>query len=249
VLQLLLKEKTAVITGCMQGIGRTTMDVFVENGASVFACCQKETNDIKEHINKLQVEGYEITPLYFDLLDEDAIKQTVNIIQKTKKPIDILVNIAGVTDDALFHMLTMERLRKNFEVNFFSQVLFTQYITRLMLQNRHGNVINVSSISALDGNVGQVAYASSKAAFIGTTLTLSRELGPQNIRVNAVAPGIIDTAMTKSLPQVALTRQLNRSKLKRLGIANEVANVILFLASDASSYITGQIWRIDGGIG
>jgi 3-oxoacyl-[acyl-carrier protein] reductase len=187
--------------------------------------------------------------LYFDLLDESAIKQAVNDIQKSKKPIDILVNIAGITDDSLFHMLTMEQLKRNFTVNFFSQMLLTQYITRLMLRNGKGSVVNVSSISALDGNTGQVAYASSKAALIGATLTLSRELGPKNIRVNAVAPGVIDTAMTKHLPEEAFSRQMNRSKLKRIGYPEEVANTILYLASDVSAYITGQVWRIDGGIG
>jgi 3-oxoacyl-[acyl-carrier protein] reductase len=191
----------------------------------------------------------QIIPLCFDLSDEDAVKRAVRVVQQKKMPIDILVNVAGITNDALFHMLTMEQLKKNFMINFFSPILFTQYITRMMIHNGKGNVINVSSISALDGSAGQIAYASSKAALIGATLTLSRELGPKNIRVNAVAPGVIDTEMTRHLPEEVFHRQMKRSNLRRIGLPEEVANVILYLASDASSYITGQVWRIDGGIG
>lgn len=255
---MILNGKTAVITGCMRGIGRTTLDVFVKNGATVFACCESETEEFNDYITSCRIQNdqendrRQIIPLYFDMLDEVAIKEAVKVIQRTKKPIDILVNIAGVTNDALFHMLTMEQLKRNFMINFFSPVMLTQYITRLMLKNNNGGggcIINVSSISALDGSVGQLAYASSKAALISATLTLSRELGPKNIRVNAIAPGVIDTNMTKNLPEEVFRRQMNRSSLKRTGSPEEVANVILFLASNSSRYITGQILRVDGGIG
>jgi 3-oxoacyl-[acyl-carrier protein] reductase len=242
-----LHGKTAVITGCMQGIGKTTMETFIESGADVFACCQKETTGLNEYIESVGKDR--ITPLYFDLLDESTVKKAAMTIQKTRRPVDILVNIAGVTDDVLFPMLTMEKLKRNFAINFFSPILFTQYISHLMLRRGKGSIINVSSISALDGNAGQVAYASSKAALIGATLTLSREFGPKGIRVNAVTPGVIDTDMTRELPENELERQMGRSKLKRKGTAKEVADTIAFLASDFSSYITGQVIRIDGGIG
>ncbi|GKW24086.1 SDR family oxidoreductase [Pectobacterium polonicum] len=247
---MLLVGKNAVITGCLQGIGRATLETFAREGANVFACCQAENAAFNEYLIDLS-EKYrvDIIPVYFDFLDENEIKKGVAVIQKSKKPIDVLVNVAGITLDAFFHMITMEQMKKTFAVNFFSQMFFTQYITKLMLRQRKGSVINVSSISALDGNSGQLSYSASKAALIAATKTLSAELAPQGIRVNAVAPGVIQTAMTANLPQEALDRQMARCELKRLGLPEEVAKAILYLASDASSYITGQVVRIDGGMG
>jgi 3-oxoacyl-[acyl-carrier protein] reductase len=247
---MLLKDKTAVITGCLQGIGRSTLEIFAQNGADIFACSQRDDEEFSRYISNLSENcRVSITPVCFDLLDEEAVKGGAKLIQKTKKQIDILVNVAGANFDALFHMVTMEQLKKTFSINFFSQILFTQYITRLMLKNGRGSVINISSISALDGNPGQLSYASSKAALIAATKTLSQELGPKGIRVNAVAPGVIDTAMTAGLPEEAMSRQMSKSELKRRGLPQEVAGVILYLASDMSSFVTGQVIRVDGGIG
>ncbi len=246
----MLSGKTAVITGCLQGIGRSTMDIFAENGAKIFACCQSSNDDFSTHIEELSRKyDVRIIPLDFDMLDEATIKQGVRDIQKSKMNVDVLVNIAGANIDALFHMVTMDQLRKTFEINFFSQILFTQYITRLMLKQGKGSVINVSSISAIDGNIGQLSYSASKGAIISATKTMAQELGPKGIRVNAIAPGVIQTAMTAGLPHEALTRLISRSNLDRVGLPSEVANVIMYLASDMSSFVTGQIIRIDGGIG
>ncbi|MCW2474357.1 MULTISPECIES: SDR family NAD(P)-dependent oxidoreductase [unclassified Symbiopectobacterium] len=247
---MLLPGKNAVITGCLQGIGRATLEAFAREGANVYACCQNEDADFDKYtIDLSEKYGVSIIPVYFDFLDETAIKHGVSVILKDKKNIDVLVNVAGVTLDALFHMVTMEQMKKTFSINFFSQMFFTQYITKMMLRQKKGSVINVASISALDGNPGQLSYAASKAALIAATKTLSAELAPKGIRVNAVAPGVIQTAMTANLPQEVLRRQMARCELKRLGLPEEVANAILYLASDASSYITGQVVRIDGGIG
>lgn len=247
---MLLKGKTAVITGCMQGIGRATLDVFAENGSDIFACCQYDTEEFANHIKDLSRKyNVEIIPIYFDLLDDSSIKQAARDIQKIKKPIDILVNIAGMTQDALFQMVTIDQMNKVFQVNFFSQIIFSQYIIKLMLKNGSGSVINTSSISALDGNPGQLVYAASKAAMIAATKTMSAELAPRGIRVNAVAPGVIDTAMTAVIPKEAMERILSRSDMKRVGNPLEVANAILYLASDLSSFVTAQTIRIDGGIG
>lgn len=246
----LLKGKTAVITGCLKGIGRAAMDLIAQNGADVFACCQFETEDFKRHIEDLARDtGVSIIPLYFDLCDSDQIKGAVKLINSSKKDIDVLVNIAGMTQDALFHMISMEQMKKIFEVNFFSQMLLTQYITKLMLRKKKGSVINISSISALDGNIGQLSYSASKAALIAATKTLSQELAPSGIRINAIAPGVIKTEMTENLPQEAIERLMSKSSLKHFGMPDEVASTILFLASDMSSYITGQVIRVDGGIG
>ncbi|MDR3355131.1 MAG: SDR family oxidoreductase [Synergistaceae bacterium] len=247
---MLLEGKTAVITGCLQGIGRAALEIFAENGADVFACCQREDERFTRDIANLSVTcGVSITPVYFDLLDEEAVKNGARFIQKSKKSVDILVNVAGANFDALFHMVTMEQLKRTFTINFFSQVLFTQYITRLMLKHGSGSVINISSIAALDGNPGQLSYASSKAAIIAATKTMSEELGPKGIRVNALAPGVIKTEMTDAMPDDVRSRMISRSELKRIGLPDEVAGVILYLASDLSKYVTGQVIRVDGGIG
>ncbi len=247
---MLLSGKTAVITGCLQGIGRATLDVFARNGADVFACCQHESAEFTAHVQELAAAcQVEIIPVYFDLMDDDSIKQAAREIQKARKSIDILVNIAGMTRDALFPMITMEQMKSVFQVNFFSQVLFSQYITKLMLKNEKGSIINISSISALDGNPGQLVYAASKSAMIAATKTMSAELAPKGIRVNAIAPGVVDTAMTAVVPQEAMDRLLVRSNIKRKGQPEEVANVILYLASDLASFVTGQTIRVDGGIG
>lgn len=247
---MLLGGKTAVVTGCLQGIGKATMECFAEHGADVFACCQAEDAGFAAHIASLsERHRVEIMPVYFDFADEEAVKKAAIAIQKARKPIDILVNVAGIARDAFFHMITMEQLKETFAINFFSQILFTQYITKLILRNGGGSVINVSSISAMDGNPGQLSYSSSKAALIAATKTLSAELAPQGIRVNAVAPGVIKTAMTENLPESVLERQLSRSELKRFGLPAEVSGVMLYLASDLSSFVTGQVIRVDGGIG
>jgi 3-oxoacyl-[acyl-carrier protein] reductase len=247
---MLLKGKNAVVTGCLKGIGRSTLDLFARNGANVWACCQYESPEFSEHIKELATaNNVRITPLYFDLLDPEQIKTAAHSIRDSKQPVDVLVNIAGMTHDALFHMTTMDQMKKVFEVNFFSQMLLTQYITKNMIRHKSGSVISISSISALDGNPGQLSYTASKAAIIGATKTLSAELAGYGIRVNTVAPGVINTEMTANLPREVMARLMARSDLKHMGSPDEVAEVILFLASDMSSYITGQIIRVDGGIG
>jgi len=247
---MLLENKTAVITGCMQGIGRAVLDLFVKEGADVFACCQKETDEFKEHIEALSKEyGREIIPVYFDLKDEDAIREGAKTIQRAKKKIDILINVAGIADDAYFQMMSMESLHNTFQVNFFSQMLFTQYMVKLMMRNKKGSIVNVASVIGLDGNAGQLAYSASKAAMAVASKTLSAELADKGIRVNAVAPGVIDTAMTNVLSEEILDRQMRNAHIQRIGTPEEVAEVILFLASDRASYVTGQVIRIDAGIG
>lgn len=247
----MLKGKTAVITGCLQGIGRSTLDMFAANGANIFACCQFETDEFTKHITELNNKcGVEIVPIYFDMVNNDQIKEAAREIQKYKQNVDILVNIAGINRDAIFQMVTVEDMQITFQVNLFSQIIFSQYIVKLMLRaGNGGSIINISSISGIDGNPGQLAYASSKAAMIAATKTMAAELGEKKIRVNAIAPGVIETNMTKNLPKEAMDRQLDRSELKRKGTTDEVASSILFLASEMSEHITGQVLRVDGGIG
>lgn len=247
---MILKGKNVVITGCLKGIGRGTMDVFAKNGANIWACAQTKDPEFEAHVAKLANENnVTITPVYFDLADQEQIKEGMKTIVFSKQKVDVLINIAGLTYNALFQMTSMEKMKYVFEIDFFSQILVTQYIAKLMMRQKSGNVINVSSVAGIDGNPGQIAYSSCKAALIGATKTLAAELAEHNIRVNAVAPGVIKTSMTSDLPQDVMTRLMKKSALNKPGMPDEVANVLLFLASDMSSYMTGQVIRIDGGMG
>jgi 3-oxoacyl-[acyl-carrier protein] reductase len=246
---MLLIGKNAVITGCLKGIGRATLETFAKNGSNVWACALAFDDEFEIYCQNLAKDNNVwIKPVYFDLTDQEQIKTGLRQIASDKLPVNILVNIAGMTKDALFHMIPMDQMKLIFEVNFFSQMYITQFITKLMVRQKSGSVINISSISAIDGSYGQLSYSSSKAALIGATKTLSIELADKGVRVNALAPGVIATDMVKIVPEETLSKHINQMKIKRLGRADEVSDAILFLASDLSDYITGQILRIDGGI-
>ena len=246
----MLTGKNAVITGTLQGIGKASLEFFTSNGANVWACAQRQDDAFEAYCKELEAKyGVWVKPVYFDLTDADAIKAAVKTIQSDKQPVDALVNIAGMARDAIFHMVSMETMKLVFEVNFFSQIQFSQYITKLMLRNPNpSSVVFVSSISAIDGNAGQLAYGSSKAALIGAMKTMSKELASKGIRVNAIAPGVIDTDMNKVVPQEVIDEKIKTMDIKRLGKPSEVASTIAFLCSDLSRHITGQTIRIDGGI-
>ena len=247
---LLLKNKNTVITGCNRGIGKEIVRVFAENGANIWACVREESGTFSKYINNLeQKHSVSINPVYFDLSDEEQIKTGVKTIKETKEPVDILVNNAGVIFTALFQMTSMQKLKEMFEINYFSQMLLTQYISRIMMRQKSGSIINISSSAALEGNEGRTGYASAKAAMITSTKVLAKELAPYNIRVNAVAPGLTQTEMMESsTPEDALKETLNRICMKRVGQPEEIANSVLFLASDLSSYMTSQVLRVDGGM-
>ena len=247
---LLLKNKNTVITGCNRGIGKEIVRVFAENGANIWACVRRESGTFSKYINNLeQKHSVSINPVYFDLSDEEQIKTGVKTIKETKEPVDILVNNAGVIFTALFQMTSMQKLKEMFEINYFSQMLLTQYISRIMMRQKSGSIINISSSAALEGNEGRTGYASAKAAMIASTKVLAKELAPYNIRVNAVAPGLTQTEMMESsTPEDALKETLNRICMKRVGQPEEIANSVLFLASDLSSYMTSQVLRVDGGM-
>ena len=247
---MLLKDKNAVVTGCNRGIGKEIVRVFAENGANIWACARKESQTSTEYINDLeQKHSVSINLVYFDLGDEDQIKIGVKTIKEAKQSVDILVNNAGAIFTALFQMTTMKKIKEMFEINYFSQMLLTQYISRIMMRQKSGSIINISSSAAIEGNEGRTGYASAKAAMITSTKVLAKELAPYNIRVNAVAPGLTQTEMMESsTPEDALKETLNRICMKRVGQPEEIANSILFLASDLSSYMTSQVLRVDGGM-
>jgi 3-oxoacyl-[acyl-carrier protein] reductase len=247
---MLLQGKTALITGCLRGIGYNALHSFAREGANIWACCQKEDSAFEAAAKQLAAEtSATITPLYFDLANSEQVKSAMKQVLAAKQKMDILLNIAGIAQDSLFHMTSMDSMRNAFEINFFSQMLITQYITKLMVRQKSGSVIMVSSITGMDGNPGQISYSASKAALIGAVKTLAAELAEHHIRVNAIAPGVIDTEMIAQIPAERFKTLCARIPMGRVGLASEVSSVMLFLASELSSYVTGQVIRIDGGIG
>jgi 3-oxoacyl-[acyl-carrier protein] reductase len=247
---MLLKGKNAIITGCARGIGRQTLIAFAENGANVWACCRTITPEFVAFAAQLAAtNGVSITPLAFDITDSARLKEAVKSIQASKVSVDVLVNNAGITYNALFQMTSMEKMREVFEINFFAQVALTQYIVRLMSRQKSGAVINISSTAALDANPGRGAYGASKAAIICMTRAMAHELAEYNIRVNAIAPGITDTDMVDaSMSQDAIAAAVSQTRLKRIGKPSEIAAAAVFLASDLASYVTGETLRVDGGL-
>jgi 3-oxoacyl-[acyl-carrier protein] reductase len=246
---MLLEQKTAVISGCNRGIGKATLETFAENGADIFACVRKESAEFTDVITKLAVKtGVSITPIYFDFAESEQVKAGIKSIISSKKQIDILVNNAGVATGSFFQMTSMQNLKQLFEINFFSQILFTQGISRYMSRFKTGSIINIASTAGLIGDAGTTSYGSSKAALMFATKTMANELGVMNIRVNAIAPSITRTDMFDQMDENSRSKLIESSALKRPAEAVEVANVSLFLASSLSSFITGQVLRVDGGL-
>lgn len=247
---MLLKGRNAVITGCAKGIGKSILEVFARNGANIWACVRKPSKEFTEYIEALSNAcRVNITPIYFDLGNEEQIKAGIKNIIGSKQQIDILVNNAGmVSKNALFQMTSIDTIKNVFEINFFAQILITQYISRAMIKQKSGSIINISSISGIDGNPGQLEYVASKAALIGATKKLASEFASLNIRVNTIAPGVIGTSMVKNMTDETMNNIINQIMMKRIGQPIEIAQAALFLASDMSSYITGQVLRVDGGM-
>ncbi len=246
---MLLQNKTAIITGSNRGIGKAVLETFAENGADIFACVRKETDEFSNVTARLaEKTGVFITPVYFDLAESEQVKSGIKSILSSKKQIDILVNNAGVASGSFFQMTSLKDLKQVFEINFFSQILFTQGISRYMTRFKTGSIINIASTAGLIGDAGMTSYGSSKAALMFATKTMATELGEMNIRVNAIAPSITKTDMFDQMEEKARSKLIDASALKRPAEAVEVANVALFLASDLSSYVTGQVLRVDGGL-
>jgi 3-oxoacyl-[acyl-carrier protein] reductase len=245
----MLKGKTAVVTGSNRGVGRAVLGRFAREGAELFACARARTDAFEADIAALGSEtGVSITPVYFDLADPAQVGAGVRSIIDRKKPIDILVNNAGIAVGGLFGMTPMSVLHQQFDVNFFSPMLLIQGISRHMSRQRRGSIVNVASTAGVRADPGGTAYGTSKAALIHATRILAAELGSLGIRVNAVAPGMVRTDMLEQMDAKARESLLNATALRRVAEPDEVANAILFLASDLASFISGQVLRVDGGM-
>lgn len=243
-----LSGKTAIITGSNRGIGKEILLQFAKEGADIWACARKESEEFLEMINKTaSVNQVTIKPVYFDLLDENQTKKGIQSIIKEKKAIDILVNNAGIAHGATFQMTSMDKLREVFEINYFSQIQIMQLISRYMMKQKSGSIINIASVGGIEANPGYLAYGSSKAALIWATKCLSKEVGAYGIRVNAVAPGLTETNMGHHKSQQEIEKVLNRTSLNRMGKPSEIAEAVVYLASEQASFITGQVLCVDGG--
>ena len=244
----LLKNKTALITGASRGIGRGIATVFAKHGANVaFTCSQSldAANTLEKELQSLgvQAKGYHSTAADFD--------QTQELVKKVLtdfSTIDVLINNAGITKDNLLMRISEQDFDKVIEVNLKSVFNLTKAVQRTMLKQRYGSIINMSSVVGIKGNAGQSNYAASKAGIIGFSKSIALELGSRNIRCNVIAPGFIETEMTSKLSEEVVAGWRAGIPLKRGGTPNDVANACVFLASDLSSYITGQVINVDGGM-
>jgi 3-oxoacyl-[acyl-carrier protein] reductase len=242
----LLEDKVVLITGCNRGIGHAIMEKFASNGAIIYASARQEGILDEELIELAKKNNTTIIPVYFDVTNVNAIKETFIKINKEYKRLDCVVNNAGVMEDALIGMATDVVMQKTFAVNVFAPINIIQYATKLMKRQNAGSIINISSIVGVNGNSGQIVYSASKGAVISLTKTASKELASSNIRVNAIAPGMIDTAMFRSIGEARISERISKIGMGRLGTPEEVADTALFLASDLSKYVTGQIIGVDG---
>lgn len=245
----MLQGKNAIITGARSGIGLAILQLFAKNGCNCWAVIHRDDEDFLSIIHQLEEEcKVWIKPVYMELDISDSIKEGIKEIVKEKLSIDILVNAAGiVSPNRLFSMTKMEDIRRVMEVNFFSAIELTQLVCRSMLRQRNGSIVNIASIAAWGEDTSQMEYAASKAALVIATKKLARELGGAGIRVNAVAPGLTQTKMLDVLEDEAEAQIKKGLGLHRFGTPEEIAEVCLFLASDNSSYVTGETIKVDGG--
>jgi len=242
-----LTEKVAFITGAAQGIGKETALTLARLGARIIATDLNRELLLK-NAEEFQPLGCEYLPIVMDVTNEQEVNEAVDQGVEKFQRIDILVNNAGITRDSLIFRMSDEAWDSVLSVNLKGAFHCIKAVARPMLKQKKGTIINVASVVGLMGNQGQANYSASKAGLIGLTKTVARELASRGITVNAVAPGYIDTEMTRALPEAAREKLQEAIPLKRLGTVQDVAQVIAFLASDGASYITGQVINVNGGM-
>jgi 3-oxoacyl-[acyl-carrier protein] reductase len=245
---MLLNGKTVLITGASRGIGSGIARVFAQNGANVaftYSSSEAPALALQDELSKLgvTVKAYKSDASSFEACEKLAIE-----VMSDFESLDALINNAGITKDNLLMRMSEEDFDKVIEVNLKSIFNMTKAFQRVFLKQRNGSIINISSIVGVKGNAGQANYAASKAGMIGFTKSIALELGSRNIRANAIAPGFIETEMTDKLDEVVVEQWRSGIPLKRGGTPEDVANACLFFASDLSSYITGQVLLVDGGM-
>ena len=242
----LLDGKVCLVTGASRGIGAATVKRFAREGAVVYANARTPKNLDDLCIELSEEYNTRVKALYFDVRDEAAAKKAVLQIRKETGRLDVLVNNAGVMKDALIGMISKDLMQEIYDTNVFGVMNMIQLASKVMMFQKSGSIINLSSIVGLKGNPGQLVYSATKGAVTAMTKTAAKELASQGIRVNAVAPGMIDTDMFRSIGNEKMQEHIANIRMGRLGTPEEVADAILFLASDLSGYITGEILGANG---
>jgi 3-oxoacyl-[acyl-carrier protein] reductase len=240
-------EKVAIVTGAARGIGREIARELLEMGMTVAAVDMKE-DLLAELPEALDNPGEKLRTAAMDVTDSDGFTQLIEDIAEEHGRLDVLVNNAGITRDNLVMMIPDEDWDLVLKVNLKSAFIGTRAAAKAMMRKRSGSIINMASYSGIEGNRGQANYAASKAGMIGLTKSAAKELAKRKVRVNAVAPGFIQTEMTSVLPQQAKDMALGQIPMNRFGEPKDIARAVGFLASDASAYITGQVLSVDGGM-
>jgi len=246
---LLLEGKTAVVTGANRGIGKAIAETFIAHGAQVVACARTIDAAYRNWAEtRTKIGPGRVSTVGLDLSDETLVTEAIKNIRSVSPVVDVLVNNAGVAVGGLFQMMSASELRTAFSINFFNQMVLTQGLVRLMARRKAGSIISMASTAALVPSPGTLAYGASKAAFARASQSMATELGALGIRVNVIAPGVTMTDMADQMDPKARDRLIASSALNRAADPQDIANAALFLASDLSSHITGQILRVDGGM-
>lgn len=243
-----LSGKTAVVTGGSRGIGRAICLELARRGANIVLCFSGNEAAANETVNACHQLGVMVNSLRCDVADPQDVNTLMDTAIDQFGRIDILVNNAGITRDGLLMTMKEADFDAVLHTNLKGTFLCTKAVSRIMMKQRWGRIVNLSSVVGLHGNAGQANYAASKAGVIGLTKSAAKELATRGITVNAIAPGFIDTDMTAALPETARTALLSTIPAARLGAAEEVAKTVAFLASEDAAYITGQVLAVDGGM-
>lgn len=246
---MILQGKNAIITGARTGIGFATLELFAREGSNIWAIIHRDDESFLSKIQDLaRLYNVWIKPVNIDLSDEISISNGLREIVSEKKNIDILINAAGlVSPNCLIQMTSLKVMRSVFDVNFFAPVQIMQIVSRVMMRQKSGSIVNVSSVAGIDGDMAQLEYAASKSALIAATIRFAYELSDYGIRVNAVAPGMTNTKMLAGMDDGVMVSYMKHKTMKRKAEPSEIANVCLFLASDNSSYVNAQTIKVDGG--
>jgi 3-oxoacyl-[acyl-carrier protein] reductase len=244
----LLEGKTAIITGGSRGIGKAIVEIFVKQGANVAFTYSSSSDAAKAIENELSTNNVKVKSYKSDASNFEEAQLLAASVLEEFGSIDILINNAGITKDNLLMRMSEEDFDRVIQVNLKSVFNMTKAVQRTMLKQRKGSIINMSSVIGVKGNAGQSNYAASKAGIIGFTKSMAIELGSRNIRSNAIAPGFIVTEMTEELGEETIKQYFEAIPLKRGGSPEEIANICVFLGSDMSSYLTGQVLNVDGGM-
>ena len=243
-----MEEKVVLVTGGSRGIGKEVALKFAKEGYNVVTNYVSDKTDKEKLQKEFEENGVKALVLKADVTKKEDVENLVSKAIAEFGKIDVLVNNAGITRDNLLIRMPEEDFDKVLETNLKGAFLVTKAVTKYMMKKRYGSIINLSSVVGVAGNAGQSNYSASKAGIIGFTKSIAKELASRNIRANAVAPGFIETDMTEVLPEAVKENIHNQIPLKRMGTAKEVAELIYFLGSENSSYITGQVINIDGGM-